>query len=555
MAGRVRRRYARASRPVQLAMSASSSDVLILGAGHNGLVCAAYLAGAGLKVRVLERRDVVGGAAVTEEFHPGFRNSTASYTVSLLNPKVIADLRLAAHGLRVVERPYANFLPLPDGRAFRLGGPHGADEVARFSKRDAERLPQYHAMLDRVVAVLRALLTLTPPNVSDRFVLADWLGTAKVARQLRGLDLRGKAELLDLFTKSAGELLDDWFESDALKAVLGWDSVVGNFASPYTPGSAYVLLHHVFGEVNGKSGTWGHAIGGMGAISQAIARECAARGVEVITGAEVAQVQVRDGRATGAVLADGRAFSARVVAANLHPKLLFTRLVPDAALDDDFRVRIRRHRNGSGTFRMNVALSELPDFRAAPGTQRQDHHGSGILVGHSLAYFERAYFDAKSKEHNPGWAREPIVELVISSTLDDTLAPAGQHVASLFCQHVNPQVDGGWDAHRDTVANLMIDTVDRVAPNFRRSVLGYRALSPLDLERTLGLVGGDIFHGALGLDQMFSARPLLGAANYRTPVQALFLCGAGAHPGGGVTGLPGLNAAREIARDVGVKLR
>jgi phytoene dehydrogenase-like protein len=536
-------------------MSANRSDVLILGAGHNGLVCAAYLAGAGLKVRVLERRGVVGGAAVTEEFHPGFRNSTASYTVSLLNPKVIADLRLAAHGLRVVERPYANFLPLPDGRAFRLGGPHGAAEVARFSTRDAERLPQYYAMLDRVVVVLRALLTLTPPNVSDRFVLADWLGTAKVAKQLRGLDLRGKAELLDLFTKSAGELLDDWFESDALKAVLGWDSVVGNFASPYTPGSAYVLLHHVFGEVNGKSGTWGHAIGGMGAITQAIARECAARGVEVLTDAEVSEVRVRDGRAVGVALADGREYAADVVAANLHPKLLFTRLVPASALDDDFHARIGRHRNGSGTFRMNVALSELPDFRAAPGTQRQEHHASGILVGHSLAYFERAYFDAKSKEHNPGWAREPIVELVISSTLDDTLAPAGQHVASLFCQHVNPQVDGGWDAHRDTVANLMIDTVDRVAPNFRRSVLGWRALSPLDLERTLGLVGGDIFHGALGLDQMFSARPLLGAANYRTPVRSLYLCGAGAHPGGGVTGLPGLNAAREIARDVGVKLR
>ena len=535
-------------------MAPSHSDVLILGGGHNGLVCAAYLAGAGLKVRVLERRAVVGGAAVTEEFHPGFRNSTASYTVSLLNPKVIADLRLAQHGLRVVERPYSNFLPLPDGRAFRLGGPHGAEEVARFSRRDAERLPKYYAMLDRVVAVLRELLTLTPPNVSDGFVLADWLATAKVAKHLRGLDLRGKAELLDLFTKSAGELLDDWFEADPLKAALGWDSVVGNYASPYTPGSAYVLLHHVFGEVNGKSGAWGHAIGGMGAITQAIAKECAARGVEVLTDAAVAQVTVADGRASGAVLADGRAFTARVVAANLHPKTLFTRLVPATALDDDFRARIGRHRNGSATFRMNVALSELPDFRAAPGATQQPHHQSGILVGHSLRYFERAYFDARSKEHNAGWAREPIVELVISSTLDDTLAPPGQHVASLFCQHVDPQVDGGWDAHRDTVANLMIDTVDRVAPNFRRSVLGFRALSPLDLEREFGLVGGDIFHGSLGLDQMFSARPLLGAANYRTPVRGLYLCGAGAHPGGGVTGVPGMNAAREIARDLGRRL-
>jgi phytoene dehydrogenase-like protein len=288
----------------------------------------------------------------------------------------------------------------------------------------------------------------------------------------------------------------------------------------------------------------------MGAITQAIAKECAARGVEVLTGAAVERVLVRDGRATGAVLADGREFTARVLASNLHPKTLLTRLVPAEALDADVRARIARHRNGSGTFRMNVALSELPDFLAAPGTQRQDHHASGILVGHSLAYFERAFFDARSKEHNPGWAREPIVEMVISSTLDDTLAPAGRHVASLFCQHVNPQVDGGWDAHRETVAQRMIDTVDRVAPNFRRSVLGYRALSPLDLEREFGLVGGDIFHGSLGLDQMFSARPLLGLADYRTPVRGLYLCGAGAHPGGGVTGVPGMNAAREIVKDI-----
>jgi phytoene dehydrogenase-like protein len=364
---------------------------------------------------------------------------------------------------------------------------------------------------------------------------------------------RGRRDLLDLFTKSAGELLDDWFESDPLKAALGWDSVVGNFASPYTPGSAYVLLHHVFGEVNGKSGTWGHAIGGMGAITQAIAKECAARGVVVHTGSEVAEVVVRDGRACGVVLADGRELSARIVAANLHPKLLYGKLVAAAHLDEDFRARIGRHRNGSGTFRMNVALSELPDFRAMPGTELEPHHQSGILIGDSLRYFERAYFDAKGHEHNPGWAREPIVELVISSTLDDTLAPAGQHVASLFCQHVDPKADGGWDAHRDTVARLMIDTVDRVAPNFARSVLGYRALSPLDLEREFGLVGGDIFHGALGLDQMFSARPVLGAGDYRGPIAGLYHCGAGAHPGGGVTGIPGMNAAREILRDLRIR--
>jgi phytoene dehydrogenase-like protein len=529
----------------------ANTDVLILGGGHNGLVCAAYLAAAGLKVRVLERRSIVGGAAVTEEFHPGFRNSVASYTVSLLNPKVIRDLRLEEHGLRVVERPYSNFLPLADSQSFRLGGEHGAADIARWSKRDVEQLPKYYAMLDRVVVVLRELMQRAPPNVSDRFVLADWMASLSAAKQLKTLDMAARRDLLDLFAKSAGDLLDSWFEGEPLKAALGWDSVVGNFASPYTPGSAYVLLHHVFGEVNGKTGVWGHAIGGMGAITQTMAKECLARGVRIDTDAEVAQVLVKDGRAVGVALADGSEISASVVVSNVNPKLLYQQLVPQNALDDDTKTRIARYRCASATFRMNVALSELPDFAAAPGTHLQPHHQSGILIGPSLRYFEQAYFDAKSKEHNAGWARKPIVELVISSTLDDTLAPPGQHVASLFCQHVHPDVDGGWDAHRETVANLMIDTVDAWAPNFRRSVLGYQALSPLDLERTFGLIGGDIFHGALGPDQLFSARPLLGQGSYRGAIPGLYLCGSGTHPGGGVTGLPGRNAAREILRDAG----
>jgi phytoene dehydrogenase-like protein len=536
-------------------------DVLVIGGGHNGLVCAAYLAAAGLKIRVLERRTVVGGAAVTEEFHPGFRNSVASYTVSLLNPRVIRDLRLHEHGLRIVERPYANFLPLPDGRAFRLGGEHTRVEVAEWSRRDAERLPEYYAMLERVVAVLRELMQRAPPNVSDRFVLADWLASVDVARRLRHLGMQARRDLLDLFTKSAGEMLDRWFESAPLKAVLGWDSVVGNFASPYTPGSAYVLLHHVFGEVNGKQGVWGHAIGGMGAITAAIARECDARGVVVETAAAVEQVLVEDGRAVGVSLADGRELRAATVVSNLNPKLLYQRLIAPGQLDEGTRERADAYRCGSGTFRMNVALAELPDFAAAPGSHLQPHHQSGILIGPSLHYFEQAYFDAKSREHNPGWSRAPIVELVISSTLDATLAPAGQHVASLFCQHVNPELSdagepgGGWDAHRDTVARLMIATVDAYAPNFARSILGYQALSPLDLERDFGLVGGDIFHGSLGLDQLFSARPWLGHGNYRGALEGLYLCGSGTHPGGGVTGLPGRNAAREILRDLGRRPR
>ena len=529
----------------------ANDDVLILGGGHNGLVCAAYLAGAGLKVRVLERRHLVGGAAVTEEFHPGFRNSVASYTVSLLNPKVIRDLRLHEHGLRVAERPYANFLPLPDGRSLRLGGGHTESEIAKFAPRDVARWADYNAMLDRVVAVLKELVHLTPPNVGERIAFADWLNSYAVARRLKHLDLRGRRDLLDLFTKSAGELLDSYFEGEPLKATLGWDSVVGNFASPYTPGSAYVLLHHLFGEVNGKPGTWGHAIGGMGAITQAMRAECEARGVALEPNAEIAKLLVEDGRAVGVALADGRELRAKTLASSLNPKLLYSKLVERSQLDDDTAQRIDRYRCGSGTFRMNVALSELPDFTAMPGTQAQPHHSSGILIGPSLPYFEQAYFDAKSKAYNAGWARKPIVEVVISSTLDDTLAPQGQHVASLFCQQVNPEVDGGWDVHRDTVAKLMIDTVNEYAPNFARSVIGYEALSPLDLERRIGLVGGDIFHGALGPDQMFSARPLLGQGNYRGAFKNLYLCGSGTHPRGAVTGLPGRNAAREILKDLG----
>ncbi|HEX6138466.1 MAG TPA: NAD(P)/FAD-dependent oxidoreductase, partial [Casimicrobiaceae bacterium] len=516
--------------------------------------CAFYLAQAGLKVRILERRDVIGGAAVTEEFHPGFRNSTASYTVSLLAPQVIRELDLAAHGLMIVRRPLANFLPLRADAFLRVGGGLAATqaEVAKYSARDAQRLPAYYGMLSRVADVLRDLLHVTPPNVGahrgGRVGLA--LDAWKTARPLRALDRAGQRDVLDLFTKSAGEILDRWFESEPIKAAFGFDAVVGNFQSPYAPGSAYVLLHHVFGEVNGERGQWGHALGGMGAITQAMAKECERRGVSIRTSAAVRRVNVERGRASGVELASGETIAARRVVANVGPKLLFESLVAPEHLDADFRARIAGYRCGSGTFRMNVALAELPDFRCLPGTSARPHHGSGIIVAPSLGYMERAYFDAKLH----GWSRAPIVEMLIPSVVDDSLAPAGMHVASLFCQHAHPRIGDvlpghTWDEHRDEVADLMIATVDDVAPNFARSVLGRRVLSPLDLEREFGLTGGDIFHGALALDQLFSARPVLGNADYRMPIKGLYLCGAGAHPGGGVTGIPGRNAAREILRD------
>ncbi len=524
------------------------TDVLIVGGGHNGLVCAAYLAKAGLKVTVLERRGVVGGAAVTEEFHPGFRNSVASYTVSLLNPKVIADLELHAHGLRVVERKLSNFLPIDDRRYLLTGGDRTQAEVAKFSARDAERLDAYAHRLDVIADVVRDLVLRTPPNVVDggwRRALPELLGAASLGTSLSKLDMVARRDLLALFSQSAGDYLDGWFESDPIKAVFGFDGVVGNYASPYTPGSAYVLLHHLFGEVNGTKGAWGHAIGGMGAITQAMAKSARACGVDIRTDAGVAELIVEQGRVVGAVTAGGEAFRARVMVSNIHPRLLYEQLLDPALLPPDFAERIARYRSGSGTFRMNVALSELPRFTCLP--ESGDHLTAGIIIAPSLAYMDRAFIDARLN----GWSTNPIVEMLIPSTLDDSLAPPGQHVASLFCQHVQPQLSGGrsWDDHRDEVADLMIATVDARAPGFAASVLGRQINSPLDLERTFGLVGGDIFHGQLSLDQMFSARPVLGHGNYRGPLAGLYMCGSGTHPGGGVTGAPGHNAAREIIRD------
>jgi phytoene dehydrogenase-like protein len=525
-------------------------DVIIIGAGHNGLTCAAYLGMAGLKVKVVERRPVVGGAAVTEEFHPGFRNSVAAYTVSLLNPKVIADLDLHGHGLRIVERRAQNFLPAPDGSYLLAAEGRTEREIAKFSARDAARYGDFNRQLDAAADVLRDLVLQAPPNLTRGVSLGavgELLKAGRIGNRLRALSSADLEAVYDLFTKSASDYLDGWFEGELLKAMHGFDAIVGNYASPATPGTAYVLLHHAFGEVNGKKRTWGHAIGGMGAITQAMARAAARHGVEIETGVAVREVLIEKDRAAGVVLADGRVIRARSVAANVNPRLLYTTMVPGNALAPAFLHRMHRWRCGSGTFRMNVALSRLPSFTALPGSEVADHHTAGIILAPSLGYMERAYDDARRY----GWSREPVVEMLIPSTLDDTLAPRGAHVASLFCQHVAPEMPDGrsWDDHRDAVADLMIETVDRYAPGFKDSVIGRQALGPRDLEDMFGLTGGDIFHGALTLDQLFWARPALGYADYRGPVRGLYHCGAGAHPGGGVTGAPGHNAARAIMAD------
>jgi phytoene dehydrogenase-like protein len=526
----------------------NEADVVIIGAGHNGLTCAAYLAMAGLRVKVVERRSVVGGAAVTEEFHPGFRNSVAAYTVSLLNPQIAADLKLADHGLRIVERRAQNFLPAPDGSYLLTGEGRTRESVAKLSPRDAERIATFSRELEVIADVLRQFVLRAPPNIVDGLGVAairEAVNAVGTANLLRMLPLEAQRNLLDLFTCSAGEMLDDRFESDLVKALFGFDAIVGNYASPYAAGSAYVMLHHAFGEVNGKKGVWGHAIGGMGAITQAMARAARGHGAEIETEAGVREVIVERGRAVGVALDNGATIRANYVVSNVNPKLLYTRLIPTGALTTEFLDRIGRWRNGSGTFRMNVALSTLPSFTALPGTG--DHLTAGIILAPDLGYMDRAWQDARSH----GWSREPVVEVLIPSTLDDSLAPEGQHVASLFCQHVAPELPDGtsWDDHREEVADLMIATVDKYAPGFAASVIGRQILSPLDLERQFGLLGGDIFHGALTLNQLFSARPMLGHADYRGPLKGLYHCGSGAHPGGGVTGAPGHNAAQVILRD------
>jgi len=526
----------------------NETDVLIIGAGHNGLTCAAYLAMAGLRVTVLDRRKVAGGAAVTEEFHLGFRNSVAAYTVSLLNPQISADLKLADHGLRIVERRAQNFLPALDGSYLLTGEGRTRESLTKLSARDADRFDAFGQELEEIADVLRQLVLRAPPNlvagfgpgaISEAFIA---LGTANI---LRRLTLEQQRSLLDLFTRSAGEMLDERFESDLVKALFGFDAIVGNYASPYAAGSAYVMLHHAFGEVNGKKGVWGHAIGGMGAITQAMAAAARGHGAEIRLDAGVREVIVERDRAAGIILDNGETIRAKYTASSVNPKLLYTRLLPADALPAAFLQRIQNWRNGSGTFRMNVALSALPSFTALPGPG--DHLSAGIILAPSLGYMDRAWQDAR--DH--GWSRQPVIELLIPSTLDDTLSPPGQHVASLFCQHVAPQLPDGrsWDDHREQVADLMIATVDAYAPGFKASVIGRQVLSPLDLERQFGLLGGDIFHGALTLNQLFSARPMLGHADYRGPLKGLYHCGSGAHPGGGVTGAPGHNAARVILGD------
>jgi phytoene dehydrogenase-like protein len=522
-------------------------DDIVVGGGHNGLVLAAYLARAGERVLVLEARDRVGGACTTEETWPGFRVSTAAYVVSLFRPEIVRDLDLRRHGYEVLARDPSSFTPFPDGRHLFLGPDPDLNrrEVARFSPRDAERLPAYEAMLERIARAIEPTLLETPPDPFSRRV-RDLLRLARTGRRFLALGDDGPAAL-EILTAPARAVLDRWFESDEVKATLATDAIIGAWASPSTPGTAYVLFHHVMGETNGARGVWGYVRGGMGGLSDALAAAARAAGAEIRTSARVARIAVRDGAARGVVLEDGTELASRRVASNADATRTLLGLVGEAELPPGAAERARRIDYTSGSVKINVALAGLPRFRALAGSSAPgpEHRGT-IHVAPSLEYLERAFDDARAGRPS----RAPILECTIPSAVDPTVAPPGRHLLSMFVQYAPYRLaEGSWDGERERFAARCFDLLDAYAPGFKELVVAHEVLAPPDLERRFGLTGGNIFQGAMTLPQLFSMRPFPGHADYRTPVRDLYLCGAASHPGGGVMGACGYNAAREMLRD------
>jgi len=526
--------------------AANSRDAIIIGGGHNGLVAACYLARAGLSVVVLERRYLVGGACVTEETFPGFKVSTAAYVNSLFRKEIVRDLDLGRHGFEVLPRSPSSFTPYPDGRSLMLGPDPALNEreIGKFSARDAARYPEYEAMLERVAALVEPTITMTAPDL-QRPGLRGLLRLLALGRSFRRLG-SGASEAVEVLTGAARDILDRWFESTELKSTLATDAIIGAMASPAMPGTAYVLFHHVMGETDGRRGVWGYVRGGMGGLTQALARAAAGLGVEIRCEAEVARVLVRDGRAAGVVLANGEELRAPLVVSNADAHVTFTRLVEARELPAEFLAAVGRISYASASLKINVALAELPDFRAVPGTRPGRQHRGTIHICPDLDYIERAFDDAKYGRPSA----RPVLECTIPSVVDDTVAPAGRHLMSIFVQYAPYALGAGhWDQLREPFADRCFALLDEYAPNFSRSVIARQVLTPLDIERTFNLTGGNIFQGAMTPSQLFSFRPVPGHADYRTPVRGLYLCGAATHPGGGVMGAPGYNAAREILRD------
>jgi phytoene dehydrogenase-like protein len=534
-------------------------DAIIIGAGHNGLVCAAYLARAGRKVLMLERQGVVGGAAVTDEFAPGYRISTASYLISLLLPDVERDLELAKFGYRVLPRNPASFTPCLDGRSLLLGPDEEFNrrEIAKFSARDAEAFPRYERLLTRIAECLEPALMGTPPDLLplpsswrkrgflDRLRNLRRGGALYRAMKSLGDDLPAAIEIL---TGAARPILDRWFQSDVLKATLATDAIIGTFQPISAPGTGYVLLHHVMGVAGGARGVWGYVEGGMGALTQAMANSAQASGVEIRTSTTIEQILVADNRATGVRIEGGETIAARSVISNADAHVTFEKLIDPNVLPQTFRDAVARIDYSSASMKINLAVSELPDFTSLPGKALGPQHRGTIHVGATLEHLERAYDEAK---YGAPSMQHPIIEMTIPTSVDRTLAPAGHHVIGLFIQYAPYQLaSGSWDDIREEFADRCIDEIARYAPNLPRSVLHRQILTPLDLERRFGLTGGNIFQGAMPLHQLFSFRPVPGFSDYRTPVRSLYLCGAAAHPGGGVMGAAGKNAAVEVLRDL-----
>ena len=521
-------------------------DAIIIGGGHNGLVTAAYLGRAGRKTLVLERREMVGGCAVTEEIWPGFRVSTASYLTSLLQERVIQDLELARFGYQVDAKDPAFFSPFPDGRCFFMwqDGKRTLEEIAKFSRRDAEVYPVFEAQLERLSQVVEGLLLTTPPQFPPRGV-GDLIEHLKLAARLRKLAAADVVALVKVFTQSAAELLDEWFESRELKVTLATDGVIGANGGPRSPGTAYILMHHVMGSVAGHRGLWGFVRGGMGAVSEAIAAAARSHGAVIRTGVEVEKILVRGGRATGVVLRGGEEIQGGVVASNLDPRVTFLRLIDERDLPADFVASIRRFRTEGTSCKINLALSGLPEFRALPGAPAP-HHRATMHICPSIDYIERAWDDAKYGRPS----ERPMLELTIPTMYDPSLAPPGKHIMGIFLQYAPYTLrDTTWDEAREPFYERVVEVMAEYIPNIRSIIIDKQVLTPLDLERRFGITGGNIFHGEMALDQMFMMRPVAGHARYRTPIRGLYLCGSGAHPGGGVMGAPGYNAAREMLKD------
>jgi phytoene dehydrogenase-like protein len=533
-------------------------DCIVVGAGHNGLVCANYLALAGWKVLVLERRSVVGGACVTEEIWPGYKVSTASYVVSLLLPEIERDLELARYGYCVLPRSPSSFTPLEDGGYLFLGSDRefNCRQIAKFSERDAAAYPQYESLLESVAECLEPVLSSTPPDllpmphswraVSPLKRLGDAGRAYSLFQALKKLGDR-LPEAIELLVGPARAILDRWFESDVLKATLATDAIIGMFEPISAPGTAYVLLHHVMGAAGGARGVWGYVEGGMGALTRAMAESAKAHGVEILTNAVVRRIEVSAGKVAGVLLEDGRQFAAKRVASNVDAHLTFERMIESHLLPPRFLEAVRRIDYSSASAKINLAVSELPDFTCLPGKEEvAPQHRGTIHIGCTLEYLERAYDDAKYGRPS----QRPIVEMTIPTSVDRTIAPPGHHILSLFVQYAPYRLaDGNWDSIKEEFADRCIAEIARYAPNVPASILHRQILTPVDIERIYGLTGGNIFQGAMPLHQLFNLRPVPGYSDYRTPIEGLYLCGSAAHPGGGVMGACGRNAAREMIHD------